>query len=58
MKKHYTVEELADYLVFKPSTIIRWCKKNYLPYVKLNKKYYFSKTTIYKWIESKKVNAK
>lgn len=48
-----TVEEVAEYLRFKPSTIRQWVKTREIPCVKAGRSTRFRKGDIDEWIEAR-----
>jgi len=53
MEKLLTVEEIAEYLNLKPSTIYQWTHQGFIPYIKLGSRVRFRTTQIEKWLEEK-----
>ncbi len=45
-----TVEEIADYLQVKPSTIYQWTHKGFIPHIKLGNKVRFKLSKVDKWV--------
>lgn len=48
-----TVEEVAEYLRFKPGTIRQWVKTREIPHVKAGRSTRFRKSDIDRWIEER-----
>ena len=48
-----TVEEVADYLQVKPSTIYQWTHTGFIPHVKLGNRGRFRLCQVDEWIERK-----
>ncbi len=46
-----TVEEIADYLQVKPSTIYQWTHQGFIPHVKLGNRVRFRLCQVDRWIE-------
>ena len=49
-----SVEEAAEYLGVKPSTIREWIKKTTIPANKIGKQWKFKKSELDEWIKSGK----
>jgi len=58
MGKLLTVEEIAEYLSLKPSTIYQWTHQGFIPHVKLGNRVRFKVSQIEKWLESRTVNGR
>ena len=53
MQKLLTVEEIADYLHVKPSTIYQWTHQGFIPHVKLGNRIRFRLRQVDRWIEKR-----
>ncbi len=53
-----TVEEIADYLQVKSSTIYQWTHQGYIPHVKLGNRVRFKLSQVDKWVERRVVKEK
>ncbi len=51
MQKLLTVEEIADYLQVRPSTIYQWTHQGFIPHVKLGNRVRFRLSQVDRWIE-------
>jgi len=58
MEKLLTVEQLADYLQMKPSTIYQWTHQGFIPHIKLGNRVRFRVSQVEKWLERKTVNGR
>jgi len=58
MDKLLTVEEMAEYLNLKPSTIYQWTHQGFIPHIKLGSRVRFRMSQIEKWLESRMVNGR
>jgi len=58
MDKLLTVEEIAEYLSLKPSTIYQWTHQGSIPHVKLGNRVRFKVSQIERWLESRTVNGR
>jgi len=58
MDKLLTVEEIAEYLSLKPSTIYQWTHQGFIPHIKLGSRVRFRMSQIEKWLESRTVNGR
>ncbi len=52
------VEEIADYLQVKPSTIYQWTHQGFIPHVKLGNRVRFRLNQVDRWIEKRENNGK
>ena len=46
-----TVEEVADYLRIKPSTVYEWAKQGKIPAVKMGRLWRFGREEIEAWVK-------
>jgi len=53
MDKLLTVEEIAEYLKLRPSTIYQWTHQGFIPHIKLGNRVRFRISQIEKWLDSK-----
>jgi excisionase family DNA binding protein len=53
-----TVNEIAEYLQVKPSTIYQWTHQGYIPHVKLGNRVRFRLSHVDRWIERKSKNGR
>ncbi len=53
-----TVEEIADYLQVKPSTIYQWTHTGFILHVKLGNRVRFKLSQVDKWVERRAVKEK
>jgi PTS system nitrogen regulatory IIA component len=53
-----TVDEVADYLQVRPSTIYQWTHQGFIPHVKLGNLVRFRLSQVDKWVERKEVDRK
>jgi excisionase family DNA binding protein len=51
-----TVEELADWLRLKPSTVYAWAASGKLPSVRIGNRLRFQRSDVLRWIEARKVD--
>jgi len=51
-----TVDEIAEYLQVKPSTIYQWTHTGYIPHVKLGNRVRFRLSQVDRWIERRTVD--
>ncbi len=58
MQKLLTVEEIADYLQVKPSTIYQWTHQGFIPHVKLGNRVRFRLSQVDRWIERRENNGR
>ena len=58
MDKLLTVEEIAEYLNLKPSTIYQWTHQGFIPHIKIGNRVRFRMSQIEKWLERKTVNGR
>jgi len=58
MDKLLTVEEIAEYLSLKPSTIYQWTHQGFIPHIKLGSRVRFRMSQIEKWLESRTINGR
>jgi len=58
MDKLLTVEEIAEYLSLKPSTIYQWTHQGFIPHVKVGNRVRFRINHIEKWLESRTVTGR
>jgi len=58
MDKLLTVEEIAEYLSLKPSTIYQWTHQGFIPHIKIGSRVRFRMSQIEKWLESRTVNGR
>ena len=58
MDKLLTVEEIAEYLKLKPSTIYQWTHQGFIPHIKVGNRVRFRINHIEKWLESRTVNGR
>lgn len=58
MDKLLTVEEIAEYLSLKPSTIYQWTHQGFIPHLKLGNRVRFKVSQIERWLESRTVNGR
>jgi len=55
MEKLLTVEQVADYLQVKPSTIYQWTHLGFIPHVKLGNRIRFGVSQVEKWLEERSI---
>jgi len=48
-----TVEEIAEYLQVKPSTIYQWTHTGYIPHIKLGNRVRFRLSQVDRWVEKR-----
>lgn len=48
--KLLNVQEVADLIVVKPSTIYQWTHQGYIPHIKVGKVVRFDRNDILKWL--------
>ena len=53
LQRLMTVEEIADYLQVKPSTIYQWTHTGFIPHVKIGNPVKFKMSQIDRWIEKR-----
>jgi excisionase family DNA binding protein len=53
-----TVDEIADYLQVKPSTIYQWTHQGYIPHVKLGNRVRFRLSQVDRWVERRSKNGR
>ena len=53
MDKLLTIEQVADFLQVKQSTIYAWIHQQYIPYVKVGRLVRFQKSRVEKWLEDR-----
>ncbi len=53
MQKLLTVEEIAEYLQVRPSTIYQWTHQGFIPHVKLGNRVRFRLSQVDRWVEKK-----
>jgi len=53
-----TVEEIAEYLQVRPSTIYLWTHQGYIPHVKLGNLVRFRLSHVDRWIERRAVKGR
>ncbi len=53
-----TVEEIAEYLQVKPSTIYQWTHTGFIPHVKLGNRVRFRLSQVDRWVEKKAVEGR
>jgi len=53
MPNYLTPKDVAKMLNVHVATIIRWCKRNLMPYTKIERQYRFDETAIHNWIADK-----
>ena len=58
MQKLLTVEEIAEYLQVKPSTIYQWTHQGFIPHVKLGNRVRFRLSQVDRWIERRENNGR
>jgi len=58
MDKLLTVEEIAEYLKLRPSTIYQWTHQGFIPHIKLGNRVRFRLCQIEKWLEKRTVNGR
>ena len=58
MNKLLTVEEIAEILGVKPSTIYQWTHQGFIPHVKLGNLVRFKESTVNKWLDKKESNGR
>ena len=58
MDQLLTVEEIAEYLKLKPSTIYQWTHQGFIPHIKLGSRVRFRISQIEKWLESRTVKGR
>jgi len=58
MDKLLTVEEIAEYLSLKPSTIYQWTHQGFIPHMKLGNRVRFRTSQVEKWLESRTINGR
>jgi excisionase family DNA binding protein len=58
LQRLMTVNEIAEYLQVKPSTIYQWTHQGYIPHVKLGNRVRFRLSQIDVWIEKKAKNGR
>ncbi len=50
-----TVEEIAEYLQVKPSTIYQWTHTGFIPHVKLGNRVRFRLSQVDRWVEKREI---
>ena len=50
MERLYTIDQLAEYLQVKKSTIRDWCHTGFVPFVKVGRLVRFREGDILKWL--------
>ena len=55
MQKLLSVQEMADYLGVKTSTIYQYTHQGFIPHIKLGKNIRFRESVILKWLEKRSV---
>ncbi len=58
MQKLLTVEEIAEYLQVKPSTIYQWTHQGFIPHVKLGNRVRFRLSMVDRWVERRENNGR
>lgn len=58
MQKLLTVEQIAEYLQVKPSTVYQWTHQGYIPHVKLGNRVRFRVSQVDRWLERKSVEGR
>jgi len=58
MEKLLTVEEIAEYLKLRPSTIYQWTHQGFIPHIKLGSRVRFRVSQIERWLESRATKGK
>jgi len=58
MEKLLTVEQMADYLQVKPSTIYQWTHQRFIPHVKLGNRIRFRVSKVEKWLEERSITGR
>ena len=58
MDQLLTVEEIAEYLNLKPSTIYQWTHQGFIPHIKVGNRVRFRINHIEKWLESRTVKGR
>jgi PTS system nitrogen regulatory IIA component len=58
LQRLMTVDEVADYLQVRPSTIYQWTHQGFIPHVKLGNLVRFRLSQVDKWVERKEVDRK
>lgn len=58
MQKLLTVEEIAEYLQVRPSTIYQWTHQGFIPHVKLGNRVRFRLSQVDRWIERRENNGR
>ncbi|MCP4583674.1 MAG: helix-turn-helix domain-containing protein [candidate division Zixibacteria bacterium] len=58
MEKLLTVEQIAEHLQMKPSTIYQWTHQGFIPYIKLGNRVRFKVSHVEKWLESRTNNGR
>ncbi len=53
MEKLLTVEEIAEYLKLRPSTIYQWTHQGFIPHIKVGNRVRFKISQIEKWLEKR-----
>jgi excisionase family DNA binding protein len=53
-----TVQEIADYLQVRPSTIYQWTHQGFIPHVKLGNRIRFRLSQVDRWLEKKTVEGR
>ena len=57
MEKLLTVQELADYLGVSKGTVLHWCQRREIPFIRLPKGIRLRYSEIEAWLKRKRVKA-
>jgi excisionase family DNA binding protein len=58
MESLLTVDEIAEYLNVKPSTIYQWTHQGFIPHIKLGNLVRFDLKKIGRWLDGRSTNGK
>ena len=58
MERLYTIEQLADYLQVKKSTIRDWCHTRFIPFIKVGRLVRFREKDVLKWLQHRSIKGR
>jgi len=53
-----TVDQVAEYLQVKPSTVYQWTHQGYIPHVKLGNRLRFRLSQVDRWLEKRSIEGR
>ena len=58
MERLFTIEQLAEYLQVKKSTIRDWCHTQFIPFTKVGRLVRFREKDVLKWLQQRSIKGR